>query len=279
MSCSIAPTHPNISALYRVPTLETQLPLLPAKSMHPTGQPLPAEVQSLFERLYAIDPAISMEVGMLPEFQGKVGERQILSLNRFVDMISKVSPEEKSKLDMLLKEGQPKVRRYCTPLQVIFWLLEKETYLKPNPLHYSLNDILRNAWDFTEENRWSDFEIVTDRLNSPELINYYERANFRYVSHGECSGSFKGIFQLQKGCCSDYTAFSEYCLRKAGYNAYAIQVKSPTGKKYHVVCEYEDKNGKKYIMDVDCYPCTGGRGILEKEEYTKKLPQIGFGYR
>jgi hypothetical protein len=121
--------------------------------------------------------------------------------------------------------------------------------------------------------------MVTDRLNSPELINYYEQSNFTYVSHGVCPGNAKSIFIFKQGCCSDYTAFSEYCLRKAGYDAWAIKVRSPTGKAYHVVCEYKDKDGKSYIMDVDCYTCTGGRGILEKKDYVKNLPQIGFGYQ
>lgn len=279
IGCSVAPTKPNISALYRVPSLETQLPSLRAKPEQLTRQPLPAEVQALFQQLHALDPALAVEVGRLPEFQGKVGDRQILALNRFTDLIPNLSPEEKSNLANFLKVGQPKFRRYCTPLQAIFWLLEEEeTYLKHNPLHYPLEDILLYAWDFTEKSRWSDFEIVSDRLNSPEFINYYEQAIFTYVSHGECPGYAKGIFKSKKGCCSDYTAFSEYCLRKAGYNARAIKVVSPTGKAYHVVCEYEDKDGKEYIMDVDCYSCPGGRGILEKKEYLKKLPQIGWGY-
>lgn len=283
IGCSIPQSKPNISALYRVPSLKIKLPSLPAKSAQLTRQPLPAKVQALLERLYAIDPALGMEIGMLPELQGKVGERQILSLNRFINLISKVSKEEKSNLANLLKVGQPKFRRYCTPLQAIFWLLEEEetyveTFLKPNPLHYPLKDILIYAWHFSENSHWNDFQIVTDRLNSPELINYYEQANFKYISHGECLGSARRIFKSKKGCCSDYTAFSVYCLRKAGYNARAIKVVSPTGKAYHVVCEYEDKDGNEYIMDVDCYSCTGGRGIVEKKKYLKKLPKIGYGY-
>lgn len=279
ISCSLA-TKPNISVLYRIPTLSAQLPPLPAKSQLPAGEPLPADVQMLFQQLYILDPALALEVGKLPEFQGKIEQKQILALTKLTDLISKASSEEKSNLSSFLKVGKPEFRRYCTPIQAIFWLLEKEeTYLKPTPLHYSLETLLRYAWGLWEKNRWDDFKIVTDRLNSPELINYYEQSNFRYVSHGGCPGNAKSIFIFKEGCCSDYTAFSEYCLRKAGYDAWPIKVVSPTGKSYHVVCEYKDKNGKSYIMDVDCYTCTGGRGILEKKDYVKKLPQIGSGYQ
>jgi hypothetical protein len=46
---------------------------------------------------------------------------------------------------------------------------------------------------------------------------------------------------------------------------------------YLLDCIYKD-GGKKYIMDNSCFHCTGGLGILEKEVYEKKLPQIGYGY-
>ena len=52
IGCSVAPSKPNISALYRVPSLVTQLPSLPAKSGQLTRQPLPTEVQTLFGTNY-----------------------------------------------------------------------------------------------------------------------------------------------------------------------------------------------------------------------------------
>ncbi len=278
IGCAVAPTKPNISALYRIPTLKAQLQALPAKFQPSAKEPLPEEVQTLFQQLYTLNPALALEIGRLPEFQGKVGKRQVVAMRRFVDLIENATADEKANLSMLLKEGKPEIRCYCTPLQAIFWLLEEdECLLGPNLLQYPLKDILVYAWDFTEEHKWKDFEIVTERLNSPELINYYEHYNFRYVSHGECPGSAKSIFKSKKGCCSDFTAFSEYCLRKAGYDARAIKVVSPTGAPYHVVCEYEE-NGKKYIMDNSCRSCGSGKGITEKKIYTKELPHIGFGY-
>ncbi len=278
IGCAVTPTKPNVSAVYRIPALKAQLKPLPGKSQPSAQEPLPAEVQTLFRRLYSLKPALALEVGKLPEFQGKVSERQILALTRFTDMIANVTPEEKTNLADILKVGLPEFRRYCAPLQAVFWLLEEdECLLGPNPLQYPLKDILIYAWDSTDEHRWKDFEIVTERLSSPELINHYERYNFRYVSHGECPGNAKSIFKSKCGCCSDFTSFSEYCLRKAGYEARAIKVASPTGKPYHVVCEYEE-NGKKYIMDNSCRSCGSGKGITDKKTYTKELPHIGFGY-
>jgi len=278
IGCAVAPSKPNISTLYRIPALKAQLQPLPAKSQPSAKEPLPEEVQTLFQQLYTLNPALALEIGRLPEFQGKVGKRQVVAMRRFVDLIENAKADEKANLSMLLKEGKPDFRRYCVPLQAVFWLLEKEKcLLKPNPLQYSLIDILIYAWDFTEEYRWKDFKIVTERLNTPKLINYYERDNFMYVSHGVCPGSAKLIFKSKWGCCSDFTAFSEYCLRRAGYRARAIKVVSPTGKRYHIVCEYEENN-KKYIMDNSCRSCGSAKGITEKKEYIKRLPCIGFGY-
>ncbi len=275
LGCSVA-SRPNVSAIYRVPDLKAKLPPLPGKTPSSIQEPLPVPVQVQFQRLYERDPNVALEVGRLPEFQGEIGDRQIVALNRFTELFLNATSEEKKNLTEILEEGLPGVRRYCAPLQAVFWLLEKETY-KPgigtNPLGLSLEELMQQAWRFfTEEYRWSDFKVVTDRLNSPRLINLYEQMNFSYVSHGRCPGNARQIFRFKTGCCSDYTAFSVYCLQKAGYEAGAIKVVSPTGKSYHVVCEYKD-GGKKYVMDN-----SAGRGIMKKEIYVQSLPQIGFGY-
>jgi hypothetical protein len=281
---SIAPigqSQPNLSALYRMPEIKIKLPSF-STDVKSAEEPFSEIVRELFQQLYLLDPVVALEVGKLPEFQGKVGEKQILALSKFVDLVSDITPKQRSNLDAFLKVGKPKVRPYCTPLQAVFWLLEeKEKLLEPSPLDFSLEKVLVYAWVVSssfDEARWGDLRVVTDRLNAPCLINYYQQTNFMYVSHGECSGSVKSIFSSKKGCCSDYTAFSVYCLKKAGYEAMAIKVVSPTGRAYHVVCEYED-DGKLYIMDNSSFSSTNGKGILEKEIYVRRYYQIGFGYR
>ena len=277
VGCSIPPTKPNISAIYRIPALKAQLRPLPAKSQQLTQYPFPIEAQKLFQKLYTLDPALALEVGKLPGFQGKVGEIQIRALTRFTELIANATPEEKVNLAMLLEVGKPNIRRYCAPLQALYWLLEEDECLMKNPLQCSIIDILTYAWDFTDEHRWKDFEIVTERLNSPELINHYERINFYYIRRGPRIGCPRSIFNTKAGSCDDFTAFSEYCLRKAGYKTRVIRVVSPVSyHPYHVVCEFKDKDGKEYIMDNSCRSC--GLGITKKKIYTRRLPHIGYGY-
>jgi len=266
------PTSPNISAFYRIPALEAQLPPFQAKSKQSVQEPIPVEVGNLFQQLYSLDPELALEVGKLPEFQGKVGEKQVMALSRFVTLIKKATPGQRDNLAEFLKVGKPTIRRYSTLLQAVFWILERDG--KANPLRLPLTLLLAQAWNYTDQTRWGDFEVVTNRLNSPELIDYYERMNFQWwYFPGDRFGEERSIFRSKRGDCRDYTAFSVYCLQKAGYKAQPIRVTSPSGRfPYHVVAEYEN-NGEKYIMDN-----SARYGIMEKELYVKRHYQVGYGY-
>jgi hypothetical protein len=276
-------TEPNISALFQIPELRNQLPLLPAGSKAAATEPLPSEAQTLLKQLYGFDSHLALEVGKLPEFQGKVGESQIFALRKFTKLLANATTEDKANLDQFFAVGKPDVRKFSAPLQALFWVFEKmaedPSYEKSakNTLAYRPMLAISMGWNFFADlDRWKDFAVVTDRLNSPLLINMYQQYNFTYAIHKsryECPMNAKTIFATKQGCCRDYTAFAEYCLNKAGYRASAIRVRSPTGRDpYHVVCEYEE-TGKKYIMDN-----SAGYGIMEKEKYVKLWPQMGFGY-
>ncbi len=266
IGCAITiKTRPNTRVLSRVPALNTKLPPLSTKLQPTAKQELPLQVQALFQRLYDIDPYVALEVGRLPEFQGQVGELQVLSLSRFTDFLANASPVEKANLGKFLKVGQPAFRRYCSPLQAVFWLLEKEEYNpKESPLIYSLNTLLRKSWKFSEEGRWGDYETVTDRLNAPELIDYYEWKRFKYYVIDGKERPYH-LFKTNLGHCRDVSAFTVYCLQKGGYyRARELRVASPSGLyPDHAVTLFE-VDGKKFIMD-------NGRpdkvGIVPFEQY------------
>ncbi|HEC93423.1 MAG TPA: hypothetical protein ENI51_10610 [Candidatus Atribacteria bacterium] len=281
---------PNVSVLYRIPTLKKQLPPLADTSKPLAQKSLPEAVQHLFKRLYALNPTLALEVGRLPEFQGNVDERRIHALNRFVNLIENATQPQKANLAKLLKVGKPASRRYCTPLQAIFWILERG---KPrsgptvqeieyfqlakignragiNPLKYRLEELLAQAWDFSEQDRWNDYEMVTDRLNAPELVNYYQRVRFIYKSKKggidnpyAYVGKSQKLFETNKGNCMDVSAFTAYCLKKAGYKVWEDNV-HPTG--YHRVCFFK-MNGNKYVIDNGRPDKFLRRGIIPSKEY------------
>jgi len=266
-----APTKPNISSIYRASSLKNQLQPLPAKLKPSVQESLTPEAENLFQKLYTLNPSLAIEVGRLPEFQEKFGEKQLLALARFIDLIAKGIPEEKTNLEELLKVGLPAFRRYCTTLQALFWLLEKDKYkwkTTLNPLNLSLKELLDQAWDFSEQDRWEDFNMVTERLNSPELVNYYERRRFIYsTGHGRNVN----VFKRNTGSCTPTTVFTVYCLQKGGYkaskiNVQKLNVQQPSHCYGHVVSLFE-VNGSKYILDNGRPDKFLRRGIIPLEEY------------
>lgn len=211
---------------------------------------------------------LAKELLKLHEFQDGISPSEATALEKIIDLYE-ASPEQ---FDKVFKEmyqiGLPEVRKYCSPLQAFFWLLEKGEYQGEKVrLEYSLQSILVKAWDFAEGGRWRDYQAVTDRLNAPELVNYYQRARFSYEFGRRDEKNAYYLFKANKGNCSDFTAFSIYCLQKAGYRAWEEHVASPSGRHpYHIVCVFES-NGKKYIMDNGRPDKLVRRGIIPYEEY------------
>ena len=125
---------------------------------------------------------------------------------------------------------------------------------------YINEDYRKNKFAFTKEARkiiedisdprWKNFDIVTERLNAPQLIDYYERRRFSYVDWRllpQHSDSLKYVFKHNVGQCVSITNFTIYCLRKAGYRAKEIWVPGYS-YDFHAQTLFE-MNGKKYIMD------------------------------
>ena len=204
LGCISTKPKPNISALYRIPEISHKLEPLEDKSIEFKANPLPAPARVLFQKLYEIEPVIALETGRIPQFEGVIGEAQIIALQRFVSLIENAKTEEKANINRLLEVGKPQFRRYCTPLQAIFWLLEREEYEYQNVLMRPLESLLSESWDYNETGRWSDYRLVTDRLNAPELITFYSRWNFSYVPQGQRRITAQYIFFSKKGCCRLY---------------------------------------------------------------------------
>ncbi len=221
------PTSPNTIAIHRV------------------GD---AEVLDLFSRLYGIDSRIALEVARLPEFQAQAGEPQKQALARFVSIFEKSSYSETVNLDRLLRLGIPEVRKYSALLQAVFWVLEKED--DGNVLTYSWKELLDKAWDFSDP-RWADFDTVTDRLNQPRLIDYYEKKMFEYTLEVEKPWNARHLFLTRRGSCAEITAFSIICLRKAGYRASAHDpgIYEKNFPWPHLAVLFKGKNGLLYLMD------------------------------
>jgi hypothetical protein len=280
-----APTKPNLSVLYGVPDLRSKLP---PQNGTLSDVVLPQKAQTLFRELYSKYPNLALEVGKLPEFQGTVDEKTVVAFDRFVRVIQKATPAQGRNLSMFLDEGKPPVRSYCAPLQAIFWILEKVD--KETVLSLSLVQLLDEAWFSTRfgvnaPDRWNDFSVVTERLNSPVLVDYYEIRNFEYDIVGDPRGgpAPRRIFDSKRGTCSFYASFTVHCLKKAGYEAYPVRVlvRGLSGwyaKGDHVVCEFIDKDGETYVMDNGRPFTSENSGISKTKDYYRRYPKLGEGY-
>jgi len=279
--------------------------------------PLPAEFKKLENR----NPLLAKELCKLPELQDGISVEEESAMLRLVDLYESCPSKFDEVFDKMYGIGKPGVRKYCTPLQALFWLAEDEQFTSENNplLDYSLNQLLDRAWKLKQNfsyvmsdreidaiiesirasddkerylefrqkydnaqmqqffitevtagsnifskkaeemikramsrPRWEDFGTVIDRLNAPELIDYYERKKFVYVDWRKLptpSVSPRYVFKHNKGECVSITGFTIYCLNKAGYKARELRVSSYSGRyPFHAVCLFE-MNGRQYVMD------------------------------
>lgn len=268
-----------------------------------------------FSQLALKNSLLSNELGKLPELQDGISEKEARALDAIVKFYQKNRDAFESAFKQMYQIGLPEVRKYCSPLQALFWVAEsgelkgnkdlfegyslerlldiswkfedaikiseiqltqilngikneevRNNYLaisKRIPtetlIKYINEDYKKNKFAFTKEARkiiediddprWKNFDVVTERLNAPELIDYYERRRFSY-GYNTMTGSDYDVlyvFKYNHGHCVQITAFTIYCLRKTGYRAKEIRVPGYSGP-FHALTLFE-MNGKKYIMD------------------------------
>jgi hypothetical protein len=113
--------------------------------------------------------------------------------------------------------GLQYVRKFCTPLQALYWMALKDKLERIDISNYTLITLLSEAWyksgfELDGTGRWDDFGDVTERLNDPRLVDYYEIRNFSY--HKIRLGSTEeyqdphNIFRWKQGECWLYIPHS-----------------------------------------------------------------------
>jgi len=255
---------------------------------------------------------LATELRKLPEIQDGVSAEERDALEKIVELYHKVPDKFDNAFEQMYQVGIPEVRKYCSPLQTLFWLAEDGNTSLCNQVinKYDLRTLLDMGWT-TEESigihskieeadrlekkcidqalkeelfpyvlpeevineaikypekfgmkeynglvideqfkkhkkRWGNFGAVVDRLNAPKLLHYYDKKN---ISDEDYLGDWKtnkSVFESGRGNCVDVSQFNEFCLSKAGYKTYLIDVDTDYG--WHVIAAFKDK-GKIYILD------------------------------
>ena len=241
-----------------------------------------------FDNLANQNPLLANELGKLPEIQDGISEIDAMALERISVLYNQNQKHFNLVFESMNDVGNANVRKFCTPLQALYWLALDDKLEQIDISNYTLIGLLNQAWyksgfEYDGTGRWDDFSDVTERLNSPELVDYYVSRNFTYkkITLGSID-DYKNpysIFRYKHGRCWLFTAFSTYCFKKAGYQANAITVFHGISlKPNHVACEYIDKDGKEYVLDNSITVHGLGYGIYEKKAYLNIYPYYGKGY-
>jgi transglutaminase-like putative cysteine protease len=208
----------------------------------------------------------------IPEIKAAFNKSDVKTIESVEDIVYSIlmskNPElVRKNFDMMLKEGIPEKRKYCTPLQALEWYYVDNEPEKDNLLEYrqlNLERFIMRVWrttstseNFTSD-RWKNFDEVTDRLNSPDLVSIYMMNNFKYKTDIEVYGavnywaSAMEMFKIKAGDCEDHAVFATYCLAKNGYPAQGLCIiwEGP-GFRGHMTCVYKyPGNPLIYCIDV-----------------------------
>jgi hypothetical protein len=228
LGCAVGPTKPNPPY---------------AGNTYPT----------VLNELAQANPLLGNELGKLPELQDGISETEMSALGDIVELYKSDPANFVNVFNEMYKVGLPKSRKYCSPLQALYWLVEDG---KIDTFHtqiedYSLNKLLYASWDFNEPDknieRWSDFNSVTDRLNAPKLLNFYINGNIYYKKNRTNSHTPKHTFVHRWGDCDDLSVFGKYILRKAGYKANTRYVLWTHDRRGHVGVVIKLDDGRYFI--------------------------------
>ncbi|NIO20101.1 MAG: hypothetical protein GTN76_05000 [Candidatus Aenigmarchaeota archaeon] len=210
----------------------------------------------------------------LPELQDGISSSELAALRSLVEVYGSDVNAFDSAFRQMYQIGKPEVRKYCSPLQAVFWLAEKDVEeVKKQFEFYETESLLDAAWDFLENEltlsekeskeviasvkdkelrskyyafldrpgtlsrlilvdykkkprvfsrkarkiiksslrreknlRWRDFNVVVERLNAPELLDYYLRMSFTYNHvrvQPHANGGIVTIWQYSVCLCSE----------------------------------------------------------------------------
>jgi len=262
-----------------------------AKHNTPYKGPYPVN----FNKSLAKNPSLAEEIGKLPELQDGISDRENNALERLVILHEKYPNEFDDAFHQMYRIGLPEHRKYCSPLQALFWLAEDNILSDEYIVEYSFTKLLDTAWQekgstladdrvlqviegikdeqtrnqflqyiqngvdeatintilvkyrarptmfsssaqkilkkgLSLDPRWDDIDAVIDRLNSPELLDFYINNNITYtVVKLSFHRSHRSVIKEKYGDCDDVAYLGKTALKRAGYDVFGRLLKTPKG--------------------------------------------------
>ena len=229
----------------------------PTRPNSPFQGPYPQSV----EKLRKENSLLATELGKLPDIQDGITAPEAEALERLAETYSANPDIFDAAFDIMYQVGIPEVRKYCTLLEACFWYaLQNDSqalrwYLAfyrrgatdpedPFLEMTRINSLLSRVWDFSDAGQWQDPATVMQRLNAPELVEYWFERQFIYdwgkfrmppPMYGQSAAK---TIRTRKGVCYDAANFARECLLTGGYKATGLNILlSPGGRvRGHSVC-------------------------------------------
>ena len=115
---------------------------------------------------------LAEELGKLPEIQDGISENDSVVLQKIVGLYNANPIFFKKAFEEMYQTGLPEVRKYCSPLQALFWTIEDGNMnVAKDIIHnYSLDLLLASAWNFQSRPiPFSDEQIsaIIENINDP----------------------------------------------------------------------------------------------------------------
>jgi hypothetical protein len=243
-----------------------------------------------FNELAYRNQILAEEIGKLPEIQNGISENDIVVLEKIVSLYNTDPMSFEKAFEEMYKTGLPEVRKYCSPLQALFWIIEDGNIDVAGDIigNYSLDVLLTSAWDFqfksipfsdeqisviienindkrlrelylqknndqeylrrritrgykyrseifnrkakkiirnvkseNEDKRWKNVDAVIERLNAPELFDFYINKNIAYAHYvPSYHRPPRSVIGDKYGDCDDVAYFGKKVLTKAGYDVF-----------------------------------------------------------
>lgn len=231
---------------------------------HTPNVPYDGAMPDSFHILSKNNSLLAEELLKIPDIQDGVSDKDIQTIDRMVASYLSIKTDYDRAFEYIYLIGIPGIRPYNAGVEVLFWIYEdgdrikraekiltnyrknSEGSLDRMYMNFDLEGLLNIGWDFFEKEKWSDFDIVVNRLTAPETISYYTTKAIGYYPH-KLMLSDKRIFELGKTGCDNESKFIANLLKKAGYEA-DVKIGPGINYKYHVIAVYK-YNGKWYIID------------------------------
>jgi hypothetical protein len=242
---------------------------------NPEGQCLQRLFDTYLSEIGKADPDLAVELLKLPDLT-EIDMRDVEALEDILGIAGE-GPVFEEAIDALLDEGIEAKRKYCSSLEALLWIAyDDEIDRWSSAKDFSVESVVVRAWNEStasnnyQSKRWSEFDTVVDRLNSPKLISIYMVDNISYdfnkMGAFEKSGSDVWqtpvqTFRKKSGICKDQARFALYNLLENGYEFDDFDryrddsacilfacARNWTPGKGHLVCLYIDE-GDFFTID------------------------------